>query len=314
LEDGTTIGCPHEALARFMGYNTNKVLSQGYFDGGVANEYIWETNIKAAIASDDVPYNAFRCEEDIPISIELDGKYTITGRPDLVVGEQKEDGTFVPKMGYELKACQTTKSAAAKLYGLKPDPKHICQAALYSRALGCQWSIPYTVNVGGDLGFFDKKTYGRSNLSLGKVEFPIRFNDKDVVEYQDLEGNWVETVISWDGILNFYRLVIEMYEQKEVGATKMASVDAVGEEMPFDFNLYNDFTNMVPVNNGWAEFEKYCKLVNCTPRLIKYSRKKYLVIETEIDTIDGRHYTAEGKNLGSFNALNEARDAMFNKL
>jgi hypothetical protein len=98
-------------------------MSQGYFDGGIANEMIWERNIEEAIKTHPL-YNAFRCEEDIPVVYDLDGKYKITGRPDLVVGRE-EDGVFTPKLGMELKACFATGSGAKKLFGLKPDTKHL---------------------------------------------------------------------------------------------------------------------------------------------------------------------------------------------
>lgn len=312
LEDGTTLGaCPHEALGRFMGYEADSIDSQGYFDGGIANELIWERNIKAALAQEEVPYDSFRCEEDIPVSYRLDDKYNITGRPDLVVGSTK-DGEFVPELGMELKGCYAVRSGARKLFGLEPDGKHICQAAFYMKVLDIPWTIPYTVNVTGELGWFDKKDYGKHNLPLGKVEFPLRYgSDGNTVEYQDVGGKWIRTVITWDGILDFYRLVADMYKSKQVGVTRISDMDAFGQPVKFDYNLYNSFTLMVPVDQGWDAFVEHAKKLPTAKRSIKYSKGKYVVLERVPPS--GPLYRAEGEFIKSCKTIAEARELAYEK-
>lgn len=310
LEDGTTIGaCPHEALGRFMGYEADSIDSQGYFDGGIANELIWERNIAEALKLKDVPYDAWRCEEDIPVKYNLDGKYNITGRPDLVVGYQNDE-EFVPALGMELKGCYAVRSGAKKLLGLEPDGKHICQAAFYMKILNIPWTIPYTINISGELGYFDKKEYDRNNLPLGKIEFPLRYADEgNTVEYQDVHGNWCQTVITWEGILNFYRLVADMYDTKQVGVTRISDLDAFGQPVKFDYNLYNSFTMMVPIDQGWDEFVRYAKKLPTAKRSIKYSKRRYLVIERIPPS--GPAYLAEGELIRSCRTIEEARQLAY---
>lgn len=312
LEDGTTIGCPHEALGRFMGYEKSSVDSQGYFDGGIANELIWERNIEVALKSGDTPFNAHRCEEDIPVVYELDGKYRITGRPDLVVGNELE-GEFKPELGMELKGCYGIGSAVDKLYGLKPDGKHICQAAFYMKVLDIPWTIPYTINVTGDLNYFQKKDHGRHKLSLGKVEFPLRYaEDGNTVEYQKTDGNWCQTVITWEGILDYYRLVADMYDSKQVGVTRISELDALGQPVPFDKNLYNTFTNMVPVDQGWGAFVWYAQQLPGLNSYIKYSKRKYIVMESVPP--GSPRYTSDGVFIGQYNTLEQARCVVYGRL
>jgi hypothetical protein len=162
--------------------------------------------------------------------------------------------------------------------------------------------------VTGDLGFFDKKAFGRPKLVLGKVEFPIEFRE-DVLHYQGIDGVWVETLITWDGILNFYRLIADMYDTKQVGITKIAMVDAFGNDSPFDYNIYNDFTNMVPIDQGWDKFVEYSKLMSSSNRQIKYSRKRYIV--SEIAQASGPLYKAEGALIGTATNLKAARELMY---
>lgn len=310
LDNGTTLGaCPNEALGRFMGYEANSIDSQGYFDGGIANELIWERNVKEALKLPESPYNDFRCEEDIPVKYNLDGKYDITGRPDLVVG-LKDGEKFIPKLGMELKGCYAIRSGAKKLIGLQPDGKHICQAAFYMKVLDIPWTIPYTINVTGDLGWFDKKEYGRDKLPLGKVEFPIRYaSDNNTVEYQDIEGRWVRTLITWEGILNFYRLIADMYDTKQVGVTKISDLDAFGQPVKFDYNLYNSFTLMVPVDQGWDKFVYFAEKLPYTDYSIKYSKGKYIVVRRVPPK--SPMYRAEGELVKSCKTLKSARELVY---
>ena len=311
LADGTTLGgCPHEALARFMGYESNSILSQGYFDAGIANEMIWERNAEIAVRSPDSPYNAFRCEEDIPVVHQL-GRYKITGRPDLVYGtfERGVGAEFVPMLGTELKAACAISSGAKRLYGLKPDTKHLCQAGFYAKKIGCDWTIPYTINITGDLGFFDKKNYEpEKKLALGKIEFPIEWR-KDVLYYQKPSGEWIETLITWQGILDYYQLIVEMYETQQIGLTHISDKEADGSDTTFDFNQYNDFTNMVPITGGWDTYIEYCDKMATSPRFIKYARKKYRVYERP--ELKGPHYIAGGVEISTHDTLTAARRAVY---
>jgi hypothetical protein len=308
LPDGSVIGsCPHEALGRFMGHSLNKDLQQGYFDGGVANEEIWLRNLKLVVGPDKI-----RCEEEIPIKLEVAG-YPLTGRPDMVLGNTV-DGIFVPEQGFELKATMAIKSGASKLYGLKPDDKHLCQAGLYAKALGCSWSIPYTIMASGELGYFGKKEYRKDNLVMGKVEFPIEW-ENEVLHYITPLGKRVKTLITWQGILDYYTAVVEMYTSKSVGWLRLSEIGATGDSIPWNPNEYNEFTNTVTVTDGWEVFLAQLKKASSIPRFIKKSGQHYKVFSAYADTANknnGKFWeTNEGTLLGTTSDLAEARDLFY---
>ena len=224
LDDGSVLGyCPHRALSRFMGYQMNVELAQNYFDAGVANEFVWERNFIAALGKDKV-----RCEEDIPVKYKL-GDHFITGRPDLVVGRPEGD-KWIPEYGYELKSSHTLKSASKKLYGWEVGADHLCQAGLYAKLLDVPYSILYNVTLTGELPNRIAAEYNKNELVAGKLEIPIRWVD-DKLFYKTPDGEVVPTIITWEGILNYYRAIVEMYETKQVGILRMATVDAKGNRM-----------------------------------------------------------------------------------
>lgn len=308
LSDGSVLGaCPHKTLARFMGYQMNVELAQNYFDAGVANEFVWERNFVAALGKDRV-----RCEEDIPVTYQL-GKYKITGRPDLVVGDIA-DGTWTPSYGYELKSAHTLKSASKKLYGWEVSDDHLCQAGFYAKVLDVPYSILYNVHLTGELPDDLAEKYGQNALEAGKLEIPIRWVD-DVLHYQLPNGKIVKTLITWQGILDFYQAVVEMYETKQVGILRQALVTATGNRLYYDPNKYNEFLLAVPLDRGWDTFVSYCEKASKVRKLLEYSKGKYRVIDlpfTQPHTTNNKYeYIYSKQRYTTYSSLNAARDAFY---
>ena len=312
LADYSYIGnCPYSTLARFMGYSGNASLQQGYFDGGIGNEFIWERNVALALEqTSEFDFSTFRCEEDIPVKFMLDEKYPITGRPDLVLGNE-ESGVFIPGHGLELKATFGVASGVQRLYGHTPDPKHLCQAGFYMRALDIPWSLVYNVYGTGDLNYFDKKEYNKKKLPLGMVEFLLEWQGNNLY-YTDPTGEKIKTVITWEGILDYYRLIVEMFEKHQLPHVSNCSLTAKGDDMPFDLNDYNDFTAMVNINNGWKEFISDCEKRAKADRFIKYSRGKYHVFE--IPKLEGALQLAEGVLLTTCHTRAHARKVAYKEI
>lgn len=306
LADGTVLGgCPHEALARFMGYSLMKGGMEEYFEGGAVNEAIWEKTIARAVGKDN-----YRCESDIPVKLEVSG-YPLTGRPDLVVGSTTPDGFFIPKHGYELKATMAVNSGASKLLGWEPDSKHLCQAGLYAHALGCEWSLVYTIMSSGELNTYAKRDYGVTGLSTGKIEFPIYWKD-DVLYYVIPSGSHIKTLITWQGILDYYAAIVEMYETKKIGWLKLSTRTAANDAIAWgDPNEFNSFTLTVPVDNGWNVFMKHLTSAVNIPKVIKRKSRAFKVVSLTSDKNNNYLSHSEGALILTTKDLDEARDEFY---
>lgn len=301
LPDHTYIGDLYKDMARFLGMQRG-ILMGSYMDAGIANEYIWEKNIAAT-------KTPFRCEEKIPVRYEFDNKYVATGRPDMVVGiENKvmEITEFTPVYGIELKTKNTVKTAASSLLGGKIDPKHLCQAGLYMHALNIPFYLVNTSMTGGELGYFDKKEYDAWEVSPGKNQYLLSWRDGC------LFVDDVKTIITLEGILDYYRIIGEMVDRQEIVSLRNSSCDAVGKSLPYDLNDYMDFPLAVSCGQSFKDWvqeaESYCKVP--AEYSIKYKTKKgsgwYEVHYTTYKLQGNTLYTVV-EDVSRFQGLEEAR-------
>lgn len=301
LPDNTYIGDIYKDMARYIGLQRG-IQMKNYMQEGLDSEETWAKNIKATGV-------AFRCEEDIPVRYEFDGKYIATGRPDLVVGAESkimETTCFSPKYGVELKTKNTTKTVASVLLGNKLDPTYLCQAGFYSKALKVPYYLVHTANVSGELGYWDKKEYGVYDVATGKRQSKIDW----VNDTLHVDGK--PTIITFEGILDYWRVIGEMVERQQMVSLRNASCDAFGKPLPYDLNDYQEFPLVADVEQsfaGWKEdIEMYCKVPDRYS--LKYKTKNkvgyYAVMETDYSLKDGLLYPEV--TMETFGDLGEARE------
>ena len=262
----TCIGaCPQTTLARFIGHQLPTEASQPYFDGGISNEFTWETNITAAGID-------YKCEEDIPVVHTLPCGTKLTGRPDMATGTQVGE-EFKPELMIELKACQATNSAANKLLLEKPDLKHLIQAAAYGMFMGIPATLVYTVNISGGISnYFTKREAGQNEVSFGKVQYPIGWDDGTL--YYMKGKHRIDTIVTQQGILDYFSNIAKMAKEKKPNLIYQDMVDIEGDMMPYNPRNYSDINNLVSDDLPYDEWAEKLKLVCAQEYQIKLKKKK----------------------------------------
>lgn len=294
---------PQTTLARFLGYQLPSEASQAYFDGGIDNETVWETNLRAAGI-------AFKREEEIPVVHTLPCGTQVTGRPDIVTGV----GNFTPELMLELKASQATKSSAEKLYLEKPSTEHLIQASTYSMFLGIPAILVYTSNVSGGINnWWTKKEVGDLDATFGKIEFKLGWEDGHL--YYMKGGLRVETVVTQQGILDYYSNIVKMARERKPNLIYQADVDIQGDMLPYNPRKYNDLINLVDDDLPFGEWLAKVQLVCKQDYLIKYRTKRgkepwYEVIHPTY-FVEGHRYYKEEKLIKEFTSLNSARKFIY---
>lgn len=251
-EDGEFIGAnPYMVLARFMGYSTKKTLgTYNIFDTGYANEYSWEANLKAA----NIP---FLTEEEYPVNVAV-GKYRLTGRPDLVLGDNSS-GVFVATQGVELKAMCS--SNTVRMFASEdPKTENLIQAATYSMHLGIPWTLAYSAG------------FNHFGTKAGKIEFPLAWVD-DTLYFQRPAGEVVKTIITKQGINDYYAAIIEAFETKDHSWFKRANIGYKGQEAQY-WDGYNEFLLAVDSELPWDEWIEACEIASQSDWIVQLDRKK----------------------------------------
>jgi hypothetical protein len=307
-EDSCIGSCPQAALSRFLGYQLPSEASQPYFDGGLANEHVWETNVTAA----GIPY---KCEEDIPVVYELPDKTLITGRPDQVVGRE-EDGEFIPEIMFEHKATQAANSAASKLLVQKPDMKHVIQAATYSMFLGIPAILVYTSNIsGGITNFFTKREAGVNEATFGKIEFKLGWEDGNL--YYMKGSTRIDTIVTQQGILDFYSNIAKMAREGKPNLIYQDMKDIEGNLLPYNPRMYSDIPNLVDDELPFEEWKEKLANVTSKPYVIKYKTKRgyspwYEVIQPDYEVEEHRYYRVD-RFIEKFTTLADAREFVYRR-
>ena len=294
----TCIGaCPQSTLARFLGHQLPTVGSEGYFQGGVANETIWEQMITAADLD-------FKCEEDIPVKHTLPSGTNITGRPDMVLGDYKGE-EFIPRLVIELKACQAANSAAKKLLLEKPDDKHLIQAAAYSMFLEVPAVLVYTSNVSGGIpNYFTAREAGTKEVSFGKIEFQLGWEDGNL--YYKKGNARYETIVTQQGILDFYSNIDRMAKEKNPGLIYQDMTDIHGDMLPYNPRDYSDINMLVSDDLSFDQWIEEVRQVCGQSYQIKLKKKKYVVVEPGYE-VESFKYVKSDKEIKTFETLAAAR-------
>lgn len=221
--DGQIYGeCHRVALARLVGADKEHDANRSImFDAGTASEDSWAAKLRAAGIE-------IAREDEYPITWQVPGTdRVVTGRPDILIGETEffRAGTgivqakFVPKHGLELKGIYSASSAVRTEIEGVPDAKHLAQAAFYSMALNIPYTLCYTNPSVIEVPYWAQKKFGGpKKLQPFYRLFELRWNEQDQLEYKDEKGtDWVPTVYTKQGIAEYYQLVAEMEQKKELG-------------------------------------------------------------------------------------------------
>ena len=226
--DGKIYGeCHRVALARMLGadkeHEPNRAIM---FDSGNAAEDTWATKLTAAGVT-------FRREEEIPVVFEVAGKKA-TGRPDIVIGATV-DGVFTPQFGIENKGVYSAGTAVRVEFEGVPDPKHLAQAGFYSMALNIPYVIAYTNPSVIEVPYWAKKfANGAKKLQPFYRLFYLQWSDDGILQYRDeRKADWVTTMYSKSGIVDFFTLVAEMEEKRDLGPRPEGGY-ADGTPLPWD--------------------------------------------------------------------------------
>lgn len=212
-DDGRVIGnCHRIAMARSLGIETPKDLSSLImFAAGENNELYWEDKLTASGFKGKI-------EMQRQIEMEVDG-LKVTGRPDVILID--EDGS---EFGIELKGIYGTSTAVLTKLSGKPKPEHLVQSAAYSMFMNdMSYALAYTNANWIKPHYAEQKKHGIKNILPFVKIFYLEWRD-GVVFYRDEDSDeWVQTVITKEGIKNFYRLVHEMKQEKDLGPRLNAS-------------------------------------------------------------------------------------------
>ena len=231
LADGTVVGkCARLTYLRAIGIDAgdDDASRELMFGAGTSNEDRWyDMLVRGGISPDRI-----RRETEIPIIWKTSSGRLVTGRPDLVLvspGAREQDGTegVVPERLIELKLVSSLWTGRDVLVRGEPKTMHLMQAAHYSWQLGCPGELWYTNRTdfhipygkewpaSGQPGseYFQYDKYGKCMKLLPfVVGYSLDWRGGDLY-YQRLPsgqlpaGPWVKSVVTKQGIVDYYELV-----------------------------------------------------------------------------------------------------------
>lgn len=207
--DGKIYGaCHRTTLARLEGIDQPSELStEIMWKAGEANEDTWARILTAG--NPDI--RLLRHDEVAVDSAITSIEPHVLGHPDIVI---EQNGKV---LGLELKGIYGTSTAVSVYYEHRPKPENLIQAAGYSYFRKIPYALCYTLPSWVALNFYDQKRYGTKHILPFYRIFYMEWRD-DVLWYRDeTQTDWVRTVITPQGIEDYYRLVVEMRQKKELG-------------------------------------------------------------------------------------------------
>lgn len=238
VHQGEVYGCHRKAIARNLGYNMpidyNSYL---FFANGYGQEEQLSHKLKAG-------WGEVKSEDEVPVVWNLPSGRKVTGRPDF---ELLESGQA--KLGVELKTICSAN--ACKRTGLEhtPDAKHLCQAAHYMWQHNIPWVLTYISPSRFVVNNFKNRATGHKELpdypGVIKVDpfrahFYLKFVD-GVLHYQHPKtGQDVETIVSVEGIQQYYQLIDECLTNKTLYFPPVSRY-ATGKAMPFNHVRYCEY-------------------------------------------------------------------------
>jgi hypothetical protein len=218
-ESGEIYGtCHRVALARLLGIDSQPdveteegLATDLLWKGGEANEWHWERILSLGLPGE------VRVDESGEVSIraEIDGAPADTlGHPDRVLFMRGGAALF----GIELKGIFGGSTARTVYFDKTPKNENLVQAAAYFALSGLPgYALCYTSYCWIEMPYWAQKKYGQKHIKPFYRVFYMEWRD-DVLWYRDeTETEWVRTVITKEGIKDYYRLLSEMQTAKDLG-------------------------------------------------------------------------------------------------
>ena len=271
---GEVIGDLYRAVARYMGYSlpiprkTRDIFALGY-----ANEEIWENKFDAAGI-------IYRADSDYPLKYDING-HPVTGRPDCVVGDMEVIGEgdrqevsgwvgediFIPKFGIEHKVISSAKVATKMVLTGKPKDDNFIQTCHYSYKFNLPWTLVYSYYSSGETDWYpDKKALekltGSMAVSPFKREFKLGCEEGRFYHTDTNTNKRMDTLVTAQGIEEFYQLMLDVMDSKNLNTVKKSMVDIYGKAMTYDPNAYDELRLTTDMNNGWSKWVEDLEWVN----------------------------------------------------
>lgn len=234
--------CHRKSLARLLGSDEQKDLSTRImFQAGETNEISWMEVLTKSWTG------KIRCEEEIPVEFSI-GETRITGRPDVVLC----DGEGNPQYVLELKGVFGISTASSVSKGV-PKSDNLVQAAAYMMLLKVPGALCYTSRSYVQVGATKLKPFYKI--------FYLQWTDGFLEYRADDQNDFTRTVITEQGIRDYYAMVLEMKATSMLGP-RPSELSATGDKLKYgpcglcylakncdrNENSYTDWVNALVTN------------------------------------------------------------------
>jgi len=241
-------------MARNMGIDKEIEQSQKImFAAGEAQEdYTWRRRLEAGYPDGKIIGHG----EKFEVKFELSNGKLVTGSPDL--GITDADGKLL--LGLELKGIYGYSTAIAVYCEGRPKNENLIQAGAYSAFLGgVDYALCYTQAGWMPVNFFDQKKYPIKQIKPFDRMFYLRWV-RDNLEYRnELKPDWIKTTISKQGIIDYYLLLQEMQDKRELGPRiNSHSVDGTENKWGAESNCkYCEFSHACSGYETHKDFDRW---------------------------------------------------------
>lgn len=257
--------CPHQAHLRQLGIETevptpDKLIM---FQMGVESENAVFRDLEADLPKGQVLLR----EGDTPIRWETSNGTPVTGRPDGVIYEKKQDHSLVPIYGIELKTVASFWTTREVLFEQEPKFTALVQAAHYSWQLGIPYKLSYKNYVnqafpswatkfvpkpgqpGSEYVSYNDKGDPK-NVMPFEIVYELDIDEHGFVWYR-LEGArvWTKSIVNKNDIERYYEFVSRIPETKKLGK-KVITVGCTGKA-----KSYSSCDMYCPIHTQFKQYE-----------------------------------------------------------
>jgi hypothetical protein len=267
--------CHRVSLLRSKGIEVDPPTWDKYimFELGYANEDVIVNQLKKALPAN---YTVL-VEEEVPIAWETSNGTKVTGRPDIVILNEKSEKV----MGLELKSVHSVWVAREVLFKKQPKLANLAQAAHYMWKLGIpdyklfyksysqlgqgmagnEWIVkqfPRPGEPGSEFVEFTEVSEAQAAKGKGptvkhikqfEIIYDLKWDRNGRLQYR-VEGNkgvWTHTVITKKSIEDYFELVSRMESSKNLGPLPVG-IDASGDKLNYSQCKY------CPLNQTCKEY------------------------------------------------------------